>query len=290
MNQFFSIISELKTTIQRKTDGYGRNIPIVSKQVYTSSISEKRFYLAALYFMVIPVLLNLVAGFGDVVFNGTGIALFYAQTTITLYLKTFYLSLIGQVLLVILVADQIAGEVEMKTFSMLRSKPIFDSEIVLGKFFGMMLLLVLLDLPALFIIYVYYLIVLKAEFPSAYIGTLDEIIGAIFFLLILQGVIVALTLLFSSLFNKSLYAILAGLLVLFLSSTISENILSGRKPGNVYISFLWLVDAFLPYIFYHLEPLEGTIPSLLTFLTSVIGIICILLFVTTLILRNKEVQ
>ncbi len=285
------MIDRIKPIISRiKLPNYGRNIPIVAKELYSSTIREKKFYLAALYFMAIPVLMNLIAGFGNVVFRGTGIALFYAQTTTLLYFKIFYISLIGQILLVVLTADQIAGEIEMKTFPLIRSKPIYDSEIVFGKFSGMMMVMVLLDLPAVFITYFYYLIALDAE-SNAYLSTMDEVVGAIVFLLLLQGVIIALTLLFSSMFNKSLYAILGSLLILFTMSTISGNVLTADPTAKVYYSFEWILDAFLPYIFYHIEPLEDVIiPSLLSFLLTIVSIIVGLLVSATLILRNKEVQ
>lgn len=270
---------------------YGRSIPIIARELITSSIREKRFYLAAIYFIAIPIISNLFDGQSDIVFKGSGIALFYAQVTTLQYIKSFYLSfLLGQILLIILSADQIAGEIELKTFALIRSKPVYDSEIIFGKFLGMLGIMSILDLPGLFIVYFSYLIGLDADYPGAYFGTLDEIIAVYFIVLIFQGIIIALTLLFSTIFNKSLYAILGAMLSLFILSAISDSNTAGGADYN-YISINWLLDAFLPYVFYHLEPLEDLIiPSLTSLIFGLLAMTLSILGCAVLILRNKEIQ
>ncbi|MCY3410793.1 MAG: ABC transporter permease subunit [Candidatus Heimdallarchaeota archaeon] len=291
MSEYLTKIIAESRNIQQKLPAYGRNINIIALQVFKSTIKEKKFYLAAIYFTIFPIILNLFGDAGQVVFSGSGIALFYAQTVSLSMVKTVFLSFfLGQILIIILTADLIAGEVEMKTFELLRSKPVFDSEIVFGKFLGMMYLLGSMNIPSIIIIYSKYLISLEAEFPGAYMGTLDELLGLIIIVNLLQGMIVALTLLFSTIFAKSLYAILSSLLSLFILSTISDSLLASGAEYN-YISMSWLLDAVMPYIFYHLEPLENVeLPSLFGFVMGFMTVILAFLLLAIAILRNREVQ
>ncbi len=264
---------------------YGRSIPIIAQELFTSSIREKRFYLAVLYYNVFPILIVLFSVAQPVVQSGTGIALFYAQVNTTDIIKSIFTSFfLGQILLVLLTADQISGEVEQDTFPLLRSKPVYDSEIILGKFSGMLGIMILIDVPTIAIVYVVNLIRYNADYPQAYIGTIDEVIGAIIVVLLLQGIIISFVLVFSTIFSKSLYAILASLLSIFILSSISGSL--GEK--NNYISFNWLLDATLPEIFYHLEPFSFGVPSLFTFVISLSATIIVFLTSATIILRNKE--
>lgn len=266
---------------------YGRSIPIIMADVITSSLKEKRFYLLALYYIFFPVFIFLSSTSSSVVQTGSGIAIFYAHITSVAYIKTFYLSFfLGQILLVILTADLIAGEIESKTFSLLRTKPIYDSEIVLGKFFGIVSIFAILDIPGIFIIYFYNLIHYGAKWPQAYFGTLDELLFVILFLLLLQSVLISITLIFSSIFSRSLYSILGSMLFLFLISTISNNI---SPSSNNYLSMTWLIDAIFPYFLYNLEPISNPIPSLLEFTIGILVFIMLALTSTIIILRNKEI-
>ncbi len=286
-------IDELIKKINLKIPlNYGRGIIIVSKQVINSSLREKRFYLSALYFVVIPVFLNLLSMGNIVVQKGSGIALFYAHTTLLSYIKTYLLSFfLGQILLVILAADLIAGEMESNTLTVLKAKPIHDSEIIIGKFIGSVTLISILDLPGMIIIYFAKMISLEAQFPYAYVHTLDELIGAFLLIVLLQGIIISMTLFFSSIFSKSLYAILSAMLTLFMLSTIADTI--SAKGGDVYnyISFTWLVDAAIPSILYHIEPLDlDKLPELWQFVIAFILVIVLFLTGSTYILRNKEIM
>jgi ABC-type transport system involved in multi-copper enzyme maturation permease subunit len=269
--------------------GYGRNIPIIAKDVLSSSLKEKRFYLAAIYFVLIPVVLNIFNNIGStLVQSGSGIALYYAQTAILQEFKSIYISFfLGQILLVILAADLIAGEVEHGTISLLKTKPVYDSEIILGKFLGSMGVISILDLPAIIYIYFSFLTKLDATWPGAYFGTLDEIIMALIVLLLLQSIIVAMTIMLSTVFAKTLYAILASLLALFIISTISTGMVAAGEEYN-YLSFEWLLDAIMPYIFYHVEPMEIDLPGLFSFLGIFILIPALFLFIAIISLRRRE--
>ena len=289
MSKILDKLPQLNVNFLKNYDGYGRNIPIVAKDVISSSIREKRFYLAAIYFILIPVVLNLFNNIGaNIVQSGSGIALYYAQTAVLQEFKSIYISFfLGQILLVILASDLIAGEVETGTMSLLKTKPIYDSEIILGKFLGSMGVISILDLPALIYIYFSFLTKLDATWPSAYLGTLDEIIMALIVLLLLQSIVVAMTIMLSTIFAKTLYAILSSLLALFILSTISSSMVAAGEEYN-YLSFEWLLDAIMPNVFYHLEPMEIELMGLLPFIGLLILIPGLFLFVSVIFLRRRE--
>ncbi|OLS27198.1 MAG: hypothetical protein HeimC2_13080 [Candidatus Heimdallarchaeota archaeon LC_2] len=264
---------------------FGGSIPVIAKELFTSTLKEKRFYLALIYYAAFPLLLLSFTFTQPVIQTGTGNALFEAHTTVRDFIFIIYTSFfLGQIFIVLLNADSISGEVEEDTLPLLRSKPVYDSEIVLGKFFGMLGIFALLDIPVLVLIYFTNLIKFQAEFPMAYINTVDEIIGTIVFVILLQSIIISLTLVFSTIFSRSLYSILSSLLGLFVISQIAGTL----GDSNNYISFDWLVRATLPKMLYHLEPLDGSTPALITIFMGLFAVITALLSTSILILRNKE--
>ena len=100
--------------------------------------------------------------------------------------------------------------------------------------------------------------------------------------------IVALAIAISAVFSRSLYAILTSILALFIISTASDIMGGPGTDGTNYISFIWLVDAVLPEVFFNLEPLKNNV-ALFPFLLGSLAVIATILLVATLILRRKEV-
>ncbi|MHA2030667.1 MAG: ABC transporter permease [Candidatus Kariarchaeaceae archaeon] len=280
-----SVQSMKNFIVNVRPKNYGRSIPIIASELIKSTLKEKRFYLAIIYFVAFPLLILLITNIQPAIQTGTGVALFEAHGAIRNYVLFIYTSFfLGQVFIVLLNADAISGEVEENTLPLLRSKPIYDSEIIFGKFFGMVVIISLLDFPVLLIIYITNLAKFDAKFPDAYLYGLDEIFGAILFIILIQSVIIALTLVFSTIFSRSLYSILSSLLGLFVIAQIAGAL----GEANNYISFDWLVNATLPKMLYHLEPLDSSTPSLLTIFMGIITVIASLLISSILILRRKE--
>jgi ABC-2 type transport system permease protein len=264
---------------------YGRSIPVIAEELFKSTIREKRFYLAVFYYNVIPLLIMFFTVTQPVVQSGTGIAVFYAHLNTANVIKSVFISFfLGQILLVLMTADHISGEVEMDTFPLLRSKPVYDSEIILGKYLGMLGVMFVLDLPTIIGVFFMNMLRYNADYPEAYFGVLDEVLGVIVILLLLQGMLIALTLIFSVIFSKSLYAILSSLLLIFILSSISGSL----GESNNYVSFNWLLDAILPNVFYNLNPINSSIPSGYSLLFTMVGVNLAFLTTATLILRNKE--
>ncbi|MCE7737257.1 MAG: ABC transporter permease subunit [Candidatus Heimdallarchaeota archaeon] len=270
-----------------KPKDYGRSIPIIASELVASTVKEKRFYLALIYFVAFPLLILLLGSVEPAIQTGPGIAIFQAHTAIKNFIPAIYISFfLGQILIVLLNADAISGEIEEDTFPLLRSKPVYDSEIIMGKFFGMVVIIALLDIPILILIYIVNLVRYDAEFPATYLSTIDEILGATLLIILLQCIVIALTLVFSTIFSRSLYSILSSMLGLFVISQIAGSL----GDSNNYLSFQWLVDAILPKMLYHLEPLESSTPSLLTMFGGLIGAIIGLLTIAIMILRQKELN
>ncbi|MCH8906918.1 MAG: ABC transporter permease subunit [Candidatus Heimdallarchaeota archaeon] len=288
MSKFNELASSISSKVRNSLSiGYGSSISTIAEETFLSGIREKRFYLSLLYFTVFPILIFLVQNAGLIVQKGTGIALYQAQIQTASLINIFYASFfLGQVLIVILSADAIAGEIEQDTLSLLRSKPVYDSEIILGKFIGLLAIIFLLESPAFLLIYFFLLVRYEAGSIEVYLGTIDEIIAVLILVLLMQGIIVAMSLMFSTLFSKTLYSILSSMLVLFILSQIS-GILSNTSN---YVSFQWLVNATLPEIFYNIEPIDANLPSLGAFILGFSGIISGLLVLAITILRNRELN
>lgn len=266
--------------------GYGKAMLTIAVELITSTIREKKFYLAMLYFVIFPLFIVAVGDLGSAVEHGPGIALYEAHTGTRAFIITFYVSFfLGQIFLVILNADAISGEIEQGTFALLKTKPVHDSEIILGKFTGMLVIVAILDIPTLLIVYFTTLIRFGAKFPTTYIHTIDEIVFTIIIVILIQSIILSMSLLFSTIFNKSLYSILASMLALFLASQFS-GLLSSKAN---YLSFQWLIDAILPSFMYDLPKIEGIVNAIWIIL-GVIFTSLIFLISSIIILQQKETE
>ncbi|MDH5400935.1 MAG: hypothetical protein OEZ01_01695 [Candidatus Heimdallarchaeota archaeon] len=261
---------------------------IIAKELVISSIKEKKFLFALLYFTIIPMLILLLTSNPDVIQTGSGIALYYAQHNTVDFIKNYFFSLImGQILIVILTADQISGEFEQTTFVLLRTKPVYDSEIVYGKFFGIMSFLMILDVFTICGVFLSNMSTYEAE-TEAYIGTIDELVVALFIIALLQSLIVSMTLLISSFFSRSLYAILSSMISLFIINIFTIDYDPSSEKLNLF-SFPWLIDAIFPQFFYHMDVLPFSIPSLLEFIIGILFVTNLLLGAAILRIRLREV-
>lgn len=284
MSNYLEMLSEIKYP-----KGYGRAIPIIAMELIRSFFKEKRFYIAVFYYVVIPIFLVLVASAQPAIQTGTGIAIYFAQLNSTNYVKTLFLSFFpGQIFLVILSADQIASEYEQDTYPLLYSKPVYESEIIIGKYLGLLGVISLLEAPTLMIIYYSNLVKYSADGVYPYISALDELIIMIIIVILLQGVIIGLSIGISAIFSRSLYAILTSILSLFVISTASDIISGISSDGANYLSFNWLIDAVLPEVFFNLEKLDNGL-QLLPFLGTLTLIIGAIILVSTMVIRKKEV-
>ena len=267
--------------------GYGRSIPIIIEETVTSFIKEKRFYISIVYYVLLPIILVLGGSGSALIQTGTGIAIYYAQLNTSFFIKSLFLTFFpGQIFLVILSSDQIAGEVESDTLSLVLSRPTYHSEIIIGKYLGLLTILAILQIPSLSFIYYFNLIRYGAAFPFAFWSSLDEFIAMLIIILLIQSMILALALLISSTFDRSLYAILSSILGLFVLSSLSDTFASDPSSVN-YMSLPYYVDSILPSIFFNLEPLEKG-PNVLSMMMVILVVVAVFQICSVLILRRKE--
>ncbi|MEK9716608.1 MAG: hypothetical protein VW394_07595, partial [Candidatus Heimdallarchaeota archaeon] len=140
--------------------------------------------------------------------------------------------------------------------------------------------------PSLSFVYYYNLIRYDADFPFAFYTSLDEVVVMFILILLLQSMIIGLTLMISSIFDRSLYAILSSILSLFIISSISNN-QTNLEDGINYFNLGDYIDAILPAIFFNLNKLDPE-PNITLLLFLVIFLISLFLFFTNLILNRKE--
>lgn len=268
-------------------ENYGKGILIIASDTFKSFLREKRFYISFAYYFILPIFLLFLQSGELVVQTGTGIAIYYAQLNTANFVKGLFLTLFpGQIFLAILCSDQIASGIENDTLSLILSKPTYHSEIVLGKFFGLVSILAILQIPSMSFVYYYNLIRYDAEFPFAFYTSFDEVLVMFILILLLQSIIIGLTLMISSIFDRSLYAILSSILSLFIISSISEN-QTNLEDGINYFNLGDYIDAILPVIFFNLNKLDPE-PNIALLLFLILFLISLFLFFTNLILNRKE--
>lgn len=255
---------------------------VIATELIVSSVKEKKFLLAIFYYLIIPLFIVLIVGLQPIVDSGDGIALYYAQRQTQYIINSYFLSFfLGQLLLSLLTADQIAGEKERGTYVLLITKPVDEIAIVIGKFIGMVGLTSALIVPTLFISYYYQLSKYQAS-SITYLYSLDEIVGVAIVVILLMSIIIALSLLMSTIFSKTLHAILSAFILLFLLST------AGSIFGtHNYASLQWYADVILPAIFFNLEVVKN-MPSPISLFWTILGINVVVLTSTIIVLKHKE--
>ncbi|MHA2502035.1 MAG: ABC transporter permease [Candidatus Kariarchaeaceae archaeon] len=280
-------MSQLTALKEKLPLDYGRSIPIIMAETFHAFRKEKRFYISIIYYIAFPLLLLLMSAGAPVINTGTGIAIYYAQLNTSLQVKALFLSFFpGQIFLVILSSDQVASEVENDTLSLVMGKPVYHSEMIIGKFMGLLSILAVLQVPTLLVVYYSNLARYKAEFPYALVSSLDEVIAMLFLVIAIQGMILALSLMISSIFDRSLYAILTGILGLFIVSSVSDGIAANPDAAN-YLSLSYYLDAILPVFFFNLEKLDSQ-PSVLALFLVILGTTAGFLTISVALIRRRE--
>ncbi|MBN1353815.1 MAG: ABC transporter permease subunit [Candidatus Omnitrophica bacterium] len=204
---------------------------IIAKHTFKELVRKKDFY----------VLLFLFLGVALFLYNET----FFGIEDISRYLKDVGLSLIvlfSVVISITFAAKQIPQEIESRTIYPLLAKPISRTQLILGKFFGGLLISVI----SFTSFYILYLVLIFTKGEGAGIML---VLQTYFLTVLLLCLISAFTVLFSLLFTVSANITLVLLLYFFIYwyNGFLKNILlnSGQKISTVY--------AFLYYILPHFE-------------------------------------
>ncbi|MCG3219424.1 MAG: ABC transporter permease subunit [Candidatus Heimdallarchaeota archaeon] len=186
---------------------------VISTETFKETLNNKRFYLQAFVFSI-PVLF-LLFGLGSTpVTTGSAEAIYRAHSELIGVFNSLWLIWTGEIFVFLLASDAISGEVERDTLKTLRTKPIYDYDIVYGKFLGFSLLILVLILPLSTIAYYGRMVQYGASSHILW-SSLDELLGAIIIAWLTLSAYIALALVFSALFSKSLHSIMAGIMAIF---------------------------------------------------------------------------
>ncbi len=263
---------------------------LLSWHTFIQSIKNKRFYIVLFYFLL-PVLADffeLVVASNSSYYTGKAYAVYHIHLALNSALTDWWLSIFGQMFIVLIASDIISSEFEKGTILSLKVHPISDMDIYLGKFIGITSLSSLLIILSAFIIY----IVQIAHYASKYFWwvfwhSLDELLVSILVDLLGVALLITICLFFSSIFNKSLQATLITLIVVFaiqlLSSvfSFSDNLISK-------FSITRYLHHFLKPVFYNIN-LASSSGSIVFELLGFIGVILAFFIGGFLIFKNKEV-
>ena len=185
---------------------------VISTETFKETLNNKRFYLQAFVFSI-PVLYILFSLGSTPVPTGNAEAIYRAHSELIGVFNSLWIIWIGEIFIFLLASDAISGEIERDTFRILRTKPIYDYDIVYGKYLGFSLLILALILPLSLIVYYGRMMQYGASSHILW-SSLDELLGAVAVAWLTLSAYIALALLFSALFSKSLHSIMAGIMAI----------------------------------------------------------------------------
>jgi ABC-2 type transport system permease protein len=141
------------------------------------------------------------------------------QVNFSAFIVNFWASVIGQLVVIILMSELLASEIDRGTIRLLLTKPIRKSEILFGKFFaGMTGMAVLFGVPY-FLLQVYMVLLYKRGFEG-FSSTLWDVLFALGVTLLVLGSLGAFSMFLSVVLSRPLYASLASFGVVFVAQFI----------------------------------------------------------------------
>jgi ABC-type transport system involved in multi-copper enzyme maturation permease subunit len=217
---------------------------VISTETFKETITNKRFYLQAFVFSM-PILVLLFSLGSKPVTTGNAESIYRAHSELIGVFNSLWMIWTGEIFVFLLASDAISGEIERDTFRILRTKPIYDYDIVYGKFLGFSLLILALILPLSLIVY-YGRMVQYGASSNILWSSLDELLGAVIIAWLTLSAYIALALVFSALFSKSLHSIMAGIMAIlgieilvggtgldkYLPNYVSRNLLKNILYGS----------------------------------------------------------
>lgn len=268
----------------------GSRLLIIIRHTYKQILRNKRFFIVLIYFLL-PVLGNFLDFLisPSNLYSGKAYAVYRIHQTLNSTMNDWWLSIFGQMFIILLTSDLIASEFERGTILVLKSRSVSDSDIFFGKLIGVSLIILSLIFPGALVIYIAQASVFAPnDFWWVFWHSLDELIVSTLVLFLIILMIISISFLFSAVFNKSLQATLVSLLFIFsiqfisLIFSLSDSIISK-------VNFLYYLNLFLDPIFYNLN----LTPSSTSIIGSLLGfIVIVILFLTGgfLVFKNKEVH
>ncbi len=268
----------------------GSRLFIIVTHTYKQILRNKRFFIVLIYFLL-PILgnfLNFLIAPSNF-YSGKAYAVYRIHQTLYSTMNDWWLSIFGQMFIILLTSDLIASEFERGTILVLKSRSVSDSDIFFGKLIGVSLIILSLILPGALLIYIAQASVFAPnDFWWVFLHSLDELIVSTLVLFLVMLMMLSISFLFSTIFNKSLQATLVSLLVIFsvqfisLIFSLSDSIISK-------VNFLYYLNLFLDPIFYNLS-LSNSSNTIIGSLLGFIAIIILFLTGGFLIFKNKEIH
>ncbi|UJG42297.1 MAG: ABC transporter permease [Candidatus Heimdallarchaeum endolithica] len=263
---------------------------IIANHTFNQNLKNKRFYIIFFYF-----LLPVFGSIFDVLisepsyYSGKAYAVYQIHQSLNSTLQVWWMSIFGQLFIILIASDAISSEFEKGTILSLKSRPISNVDIFLGKFIGIIILSFILVIPGGFIIYLTQIWTYAPKnFWWVFWHSLDELIVCLLVVILGFVLLLSICFLFSSIFNKSLQATLVSLLVIFavqlLSSvfSFSDNLMSKFNITRY-------LQHFLNPVLYNVNTIT-TSGSITNELIGFIALITILQFIGFWIFSKKEVH
>ncbi|RLF16954.1 MAG: hypothetical protein DRJ66_02040 [Thermoprotei archaeon] len=205
------------------------------------------------------------------------------------FILDFWTGLPAQLLAILIASELIAGEFDEGTFKLLITKPIRKSSIVLGKWMAFVLCMIVISLPALFLLALIISIAYRGGWNAlSSLISHDVMIGegAVLLGLITYG---SFTMLLSSSFSKPLYAALTAFTFLTLYQLIVPGLSWLENPAKYTLSYH--LGLFLEECGFVLSPggrlYEG---DLWISLLAIYSLNCLLLVLSIMIVYRREVK
>lgn len=264
---------------------------LIASSTIAQLIRNKRFYIVFIYFLL-PVLGTIIEAIipENVLLTGKAQAVYHIHTALYNTYSVWWLSVFGELFIILLTSDLIASEFEKGTILSLKSRPISDTDIFIGKLLGSIAIILAMIFPSSLVVYCTQIAIYAPKnFFWVFWHSLDELL--ISNLIVLLGIllILAISFFFSAIFSKSLQAILISLLTVF-SIELLSLIFSFASNFFTKLNIIYYLNKFLEPIFYNIRVSNASSAPIASSLIGFLLLIIVLLGAGFLIFKRKEVQ
>ncbi len=259
---------------------------VISIETLRNMVTSRKFMLAVLYFAFSLIVDAFTLSNQLILEKNDAFAMFKAQQLIQERLETYWFSTLGLLVILVLSADLVSGEVERDTLHALYGKPITVAEIIIGKFLGTVLAFG--SVINVILVSTFYLQATTfGASKNALYNTVDEVLYFIFIAFLVVAGLVSLSLFFSVITSKTLQSALLSFVAVIGGPFI--GLLLGLSPKAIEkTNIVYYAIGALKPAFFNLELATYT----WKWYTFLIVLICIPLFfllASTLALKQKEI-
>ncbi len=285
---FLQLNSETKVAILNvlRAMGLSGRALIISIETLRNMITSRKFLLAVLYFAFSLIVDAFTLSNQLILEKNDSFAMFKAQQLIRERLETYWFSTLGLLVILVLSADLISGEVERDTLHALYGKPITVAEIIMGKFLGTVLAFSFVINTILMTTFYLQATTFGASKTALY-NTIDEVAYFVFISFLIIAGLVSLSLFFSVITSKTLQSALLSFVAVIGGPFI--GLLLGLSPNAIEkTNIVYYGIGALKPAFFNLE-LAAYTWKWYTFLTVLASIPIVFLLASTIALKQKEI-